>query len=92
VGAGTTLSLPHHGFNRRVGAYANYRVTPGGAPVDAETWTRRESEWLPTAADFDYVQSLMKPVFEPGRMAAWIAPPASGINGQPVEYEYVHLT
>ena len=34
---------------------------------------------------------LMQPVVEPGKMAAWIAPPATGINGQPVAYEYVRL-
>jgi len=37
------------------------------------------------------VESLMIPVVEPGKMAGWIAPPASGINGQPIEYEYVKL-
>ena len=92
VGADRTLSLPHHGFNRRVGAFADYRVTPAGQLVDAGTWATHEAEWLPTTADFDFVQSLMHPVFEPGKMAAWIAPPATGINGQPVDYEYVHLT
>ena len=92
AGVDRTLALPHHGFNRRVGAFAGSWVTPGGALVDAEAWARDEPEWLPTAADFDYIQSLMTPVFEPGKMAAWIAPPASGINGQPVDYEYVHLT
>jgi len=92
AGVDRTLSLPHHGFNRRVGAYAGFSVTPSGALIDADSWARQEPEWLPTPADFDYIQSLMKPVFEPGKMAAWIAPPATGINGQPVDYEYVHLT
>ena len=91
-GAGRTLSLPHHGFNRGVGGFAGYRVTPEGSLVDAQTWLSREGEWLPTQADFDYIQSLMRPVFERGKMAAWIAPPANGINGQPADYEYVHLT
>jgi benzoyl-CoA 2,3-epoxidase subunit B len=30
-------------------------------------------------------------VIEPGKMAAWIAPPDRGINAQPVAYEYVKL-
>jgi benzoyl-CoA 2,3-dioxygenase component B len=34
----------------------------------------------------------MRPVYEPGKMAGWIAPPMKGINDKPVEYEYVHLT
>jgi hypothetical protein len=25
-------------------------------------------------------------------MAGWVAPPERGINNQPVEYEYVHLS
>jgi benzoyl-CoA 2,3-dioxygenase component B len=75
-----------------VGGFAGYRVTPEGSLVDAQTWLSREGEWLPTQADFDYIQSLMRPVFERGKMAAWIAPPANGINGQPADYEYVHLT
>jgi benzoyl-CoA 2,3-dioxygenase component B len=33
----------------------------------------------------------MRPVYEPGKIAGWIAPPNAGINGQPFEYEYVHL-
>jgi benzoyl-CoA 2,3-dioxygenase component B len=33
----------------------------------------------------------MKKVAQPGRMAAWIAPPERGINNLPVEHEYVKL-
>jgi benzoyl-CoA 2,3-dioxygenase component B len=32
-----------------------------------------------------------KAVVEPGKMANWIAPPARGINGQPIEFEYVRF-
>jgi benzoyl-CoA 2,3-dioxygenase component B len=31
----------------------------------------------------------MKPVYEPGKFAPWIAPPSKGVHGQPVDYEYV---
>jgi len=48
-------------------------------------------EWLPTDEDRAYVKSLMVPVTEPGKFAAWIAPPAKGIDGKPVEFEYVRL-
>jgi benzoyl-CoA 2,3-dioxygenase component B len=34
----------------------------------------------------------MQPVYEPGKIASWVAPPKSGINGQPFEYDYVHLS
>jgi benzoyl-CoA 2,3-dioxygenase component B len=33
----------------------------------------------------------MKPVVEPGKFANWIAPPARGINGKPIDFEYVRL-
>ena len=33
----------------------------------------------------------MKPVTEPGKIANWIAPPATGIKGKPFEFEYVRL-
>jgi benzoyl-CoA 2,3-dioxygenase component B len=33
----------------------------------------------------------MHPVYEPGKMAAWIAPPEKGIKDKPVDYEYVRL-
>jgi benzoyl-CoA 2,3-dioxygenase component B len=31
----------------------------------------------------------MQPVTGRGQFAGWIAPPARGINGQPVDFEYV---
>jgi len=33
----------------------------------------------------------MHAVTEPGKFASWIAPPARGINGQPIEFAYVRL-
>jgi benzoyl-CoA 2,3-dioxygenase component B len=33
----------------------------------------------------------MKPVTEPGKFAHWIAPPAQGIKGKPLDFEYVRL-
>jgi benzoyl-CoA 2,3-dioxygenase component B len=33
----------------------------------------------------------MYPVTEAGKFANWIAPPPRGINGQPVDFEYVRL-
>jgi benzoyl-CoA 2,3-dioxygenase component B len=34
---------------------------------------------------------MAHPVTEPGRFASWIAPPARGINAQPVDFEYVRF-
>jgi benzoyl-CoA 2,3-dioxygenase component B len=33
----------------------------------------------------------MRPVYEPGKIAGWIAPPSNGINDKPIDYEYVHF-
>jgi benzoyl-CoA 2,3-dioxygenase component B len=85
------LKLPHVAFNRRVGAFAGIEVTPDGQVLSADEWQRRQGDWLPTDVDKTYVRSLMQPVHERGKIAAWIAPPRHGINGQPFDYEYVHL-
>jgi benzoyl-CoA 2,3-dioxygenase component B len=92
AGIDARLYLPHHGFNRRVGAYAGSHVTPDGRLIDAATWERHRPDWLPTDADLEHVASLMQPVYAPGKMAGWVAPPTVAINGRPIEFEYVHLT
>jgi len=33
----------------------------------------------------------MQRVVEPGKFAGWIAPPRRGINGQPLDFDYVRL-
>jgi benzoyl-CoA 2,3-dioxygenase component B len=33
----------------------------------------------------------MKPVREPGKFASWIAPPRTGIDNKPGDFEYVKL-
>jgi benzoyl-CoA 2,3-epoxidase subunit B len=86
------LKLPHVAFNRKVGAFAGIEATPDGEGVSAEEWERRKGEWLPTEVDKTHVRSLMQPVHERGKIAAWIAPPRNGINGQPFDYDYVRLT
>jgi len=83
------LRLPHAGFHRQVGVFAGHSITPAGGIVTASGWEARRAEWLPTAADRDHVASVMRPVTEPGRMARWVAPPASGIHAKPVDFEYV---
>jgi benzoyl-CoA 2,3-dioxygenase component B len=83
------LRLPHRRFHRQQGIYATAHYDVDGSPLDEATWQRRREEWLPSAADQSYVESLMKPVHERGKIANWIAPPAKGINGQPFDFEYV---
>ena len=85
------FSLPHRRFNRRIGMYADAYFDLDGQPIDEATWNAKKDEWLPTQADRDYVKSLMKPCYERGKVAGWIAPPAKGIDGHPFEFEYVKL-
>ncbi len=83
------LRLPHRGFHRAIGAFAEAKVSPDGRVLTEAEWDARHGEWLPTTEDQAYVQHLMQPVTELGRFANWIAPPARGINGKPVDFEYV---
>jgi benzoyl-CoA 2,3-dioxygenase component B len=85
------LTLPHEGFNRRVGAYAGSSVTPDGSIIDDVTWAASADSWLPTADDRAQVAELMQPEYDAGAFAGWIAPPPVGINEMPVEYDYVHF-
>jgi benzoyl-CoA 2,3-dioxygenase component B len=92
AGLSRRLRLPHVSFNRKVGAFKGIEATPGGERISAEEWASRKAAWLPTDVDKAYVRSLMRPVYDLGKIAAWIAPPRNGINGKPFDYEYVHLT
>jgi benzoyl-CoA 2,3-dioxygenase component B len=90
-GIDVELTLPHRGFHRAIGGFAGLHVSPDGRIISQADWEARRGEWLPTAEDHAYVASLMKPVVEPGTFAGWISPPARGINGQPIDLEYVRL-
>ena len=85
------LKLPHRGFNRRIGHFADYWVTPDGTVIDEAAWRKRRNEWLPSDQDRAFVASLMGRVVEPGKMASWIAPPSRGINGMPIAFDYVRF-
>ena len=91
-GISTRLSLPSVAFNRKVGAFAAIEASPTGELLGADEWRQRQGAWLPTQVDKTHVRSLMHPVYERGKIASWIAPPRTGINNQPFEYDYVHLT
>jgi benzoyl-CoA 2,3-epoxidase subunit B len=86
---GAALRLPHVGFHRAVGAFRDHHVSPDGRLLSDDEWAAGVPSWLPTPEDEAYVASLMQPVTEPGKMAGWVAPPSVGINGKPIEYEYV---
>jgi benzoyl-CoA 2,3-dioxygenase component B len=83
--------LPHKAFNRRIGTLSGVSVSPEGQVLSREAWEKRAGEWLPSDADRAFVASLMGRVVEPGRFAGWIAPPASGIDGKGMDFEYVRF-
>jgi benzoyl-CoA 2,3-epoxidase subunit B len=86
------LKLPHKGFHRAIGNFAGRFISPEGEVLTEEAWDSHAREWLPSAQDHAYVQSLMSgAVTEPGKFANWIAPPLRGINNQPLNFEYVRF-
>jgi benzoyl-CoA 2,3-dioxygenase component B len=92
AGLAFRLRMPHQGFHRVIGNFAGRHISPDGRVLSEEQWKESAHEWLPTASDYAFVQSLMAGrVIEPGRFANWIAPPRTGINRQPVNFEYVRF-
>jgi benzoyl-CoA 2,3-dioxygenase component B len=85
------LTIPHEGFHRQIGVFSSVAVDPEGNIISKEEWNAKRDEWLPSPADGDYIQSLMKPCYEPGKYASWIAEPKVGIDNKPGDFEYVKL-
>jgi len=90
AGVSERLYLASKRFYRQIGLYAGLPFDPEGRLQEAAEWDRRRSEWLPSAADREYIQGLMHPVYERGKIASWIAP-AKGLKGLPFDHEYVRL-
>ena len=91
AGVPQRLTVPHKAFHRNIGALAGVKVSPEGRVVSRSEWDANQSRWLPSQEDFAFVGSLMGRIVEPGKFANWIAPPALGINRQPVDFEYVRF-
>ncbi len=89
AGIDFTLTLPHQAFHRNIGTFADTRVDPNGNIISQEEWDANVADWMPTDEDRAFVESLMVPVTEPGKMAGWIAAPARGIQGKDPDFEYV---
>jgi benzoyl-CoA 2,3-dioxygenase component B len=85
------LVVPHKAFNRKIGALAGLKLSPRGEVVSDIEYAAKQDQWLPTSGDRAFVASLMGRVIEPGKFAGWIAPPALGINRQPIDFEYVRF-
>ena len=91
VGSEGKIDCPQH----RVSLFRGHLVC---AVSDSGTRHQRKShicgfgwQWLPTDSDREFVESLMVGVTEPGKMAGWVAPPATGIHARPVDFEYVKI-
>ncbi|RMG95619.1 MAG: benzoyl-CoA 2,3-epoxidase subunit BoxB [Deltaproteobacteria bacterium] len=85
------FKLPSRRFHRHQGIYAGHTFDPEGNPIPPVVFEAKKDEWLLSPADNAYLQSIMKPVYEPGKMAHWIAPPKQGIGGKPLDFEYVRM-
>ncbi|HZW74302.1 MAG TPA: benzoyl-CoA 2,3-epoxidase subunit BoxB, partial [Caldimonas sp.] len=59
--------------------------------ITEQEWRANERSWLPTEEDRAYVASLMGRVVAPGKFAGWIAPPPTGINRHPLDFDYVRF-
>ena len=87
------LTLPHKAFHRAIGNFARHFVDPEGRVLTEHEWRERRRNWLPTEGDYGFVRSLMSGrVVEPGKFANWIAPPRTGINNRPIDFEYVRFS
>ncbi|MHC4925126.1 MAG: benzoyl-CoA 2,3-epoxidase subunit BoxB, partial [Planctomycetota bacterium] len=85
------LQLPSRRFHRNIGIYGQHHFDVDGNLISEEEWESNKHKWLPSEKDRQYVQSLMHPVYEVGKIASWIAPPRVGINKNPFEWEYVRI-
>jgi benzoyl-CoA 2,3-dioxygenase component B len=91
AGSPTRLTLPSRRFHRHQGIYADHNFDPAGNLIDESQFEASRPKWLLTPADNEYLLSIMKPVHEPGKFANWISAPNKGIEGRPIEHEYVKL-
>ena len=85
------MKLPHEAFHRKIGVFAGKTFSPQGELLSQQAYDEGVRDWLPTRQDGDFIESLMVQVTEPGQYASWIAPPKTGINNQPGDFEYVKL-
>ena len=85
------LTLPSVTFNRAIGEFRNIHASPEGKLLSDGEWAARKDEWLPSTDDGAFIESLMKPCWEPGKYAGWISPPKVGIDSKPGDFEYVKI-
>jgi benzoyl-CoA 2,3-dioxygenase component B len=91
VGIPFRLELPHVAFHRQIGEFRNVEATPTGELLDQGAWQSNRDKYLPSQADGEFIANLMKPEFETGKFASWIAAPKVGIDNKPGDFEYVKI-
>jgi benzoyl-CoA 2,3-epoxidase subunit B len=91
TGVNFAITLPHVAFHRHIGEFTKVKADIGGTLLSDAEWAARRDDFLPSADDRDYIESLMQPVVEPGKFASWIAPPKVGIDNKPGDFEYVKI-
>lgn len=86
-----TLTLPHTAFSRAIGEFASINTDPEGRILNNTEWEAQKHQFLPTAEDKAYLDSIMVAVTAPGEFASWIAPPSRSIDGKPRDFEYAKI-
>jgi benzoyl-CoA 2,3-dioxygenase component B len=85
------IKLPHVAFHRHIGEFSSIHADVDGNLLSDTEWEKKRGDWLPSDDDKDFIESLMKPQFEPGKFAGWIAPPKVGIDNKSGDFEYVKI-
>jgi benzoyl-CoA 2,3-dioxygenase component B len=85
------IKLPHVAFHRHIGEFSRINADVDGNILSPAEWTNRRTDMLPSSTDREYIESLMKPEVMPGKFAGWIAPPKTGIDNKPGDFEYVKI-
>ena len=91
AGRDERVYLPSRFFHRDIGIYADHHFDPQGNRITAEEWEQKKDGWVPSESDKTFVKGLMSPCLGVGQIASWIAPPRTGINKNPFEWEYVRF-
>jgi len=85
------MKLPHVAFHRHIGEFAGIHADPDGNILSEADWNTRQAAFLPSDADREYIESLMRPERTPGQFAGWIAPPKVGVDNKSGDFEYVKI-
>src|SRR5437867_385261 len=84
------LTLAHRAFHRKIGTFADVRVSPEGRLLTEAEWGVKKREWLPSPEDEAYVQSLMQPSKAFGNVGADVE--AAGCSMKDVVRRQAFLT